>query len=395
MLKLDIGGGDTPRPGFVSVDRKNGKEAFPLDYPDNSVDDIYASHVLEHFGFEESQYAVQDWVRALKPGGLLQIAVPDFDVLCRDYREHDMFEHFLYGGQTDENDFHKSMWTEAKLRELMEDCGLVNVRRWEGNDNDCSAYPFSLNLEGTKSCPKPADTSIELPDSMDVKICACMTMGRTGLTDPRNVMQHVLTAIKIPLRTSNGVYYGHCMQRHFEEIVDDADLILTIDGDTLATKTMVDDLIRTICSNPSIDALAALQSRRQSPHPLLTMGTEKEVETDGHSPIKVTSAHFGLTLIRTEKLKGVEKPWFFSQPDPQGGWGAGRMDADIWFWHQWRLAGLNIYVDPLVNIGHMEEMVSYFDRDMKHQLCTISEWRDRFFSKGFQPDDEDQVSSAL
>lgn len=58
-------GVDTDYPGY------DGKT---LPFPDESQDYVFASHVLEHI--EDSQSAVEEWFRVLRPGGYLVICVP-------------------------------------------------------------------------------------------------------------------------------------------------------------------------------------------------------------------------------------------------------------------------------------------------------------------------------
>jgi hypothetical protein len=94
------------------------------------------------------------------------------------------------------------------------------------------------------------------------------------------------------------------------------------------------------------------------------------------TPIKVDTAHFGLTVINLERLKSVKKPWFYSQPDENGDWGEAKIDDDIWFWKQWREAGNSIYIDPNVRVGHMEEMVAVFDERMKVRHVYPADWVD-------------------
>ena len=53
MKKLNIGAGDNPLPDYENIDIKDGKTAYPLDYPDNTFDEIRASHILEHFGLAD------------------------------------------------------------------------------------------------------------------------------------------------------------------------------------------------------------------------------------------------------------------------------------------------------------------------------------------------------
>ena len=78
-MKLNIGAGPTKIEDFTPLDVKHGKPAFPLPYDDNSIEEIRASHVLEHFSFNDAKKALIEWVRVLKPGGRLRVAVPDFE----------------------------------------------------------------------------------------------------------------------------------------------------------------------------------------------------------------------------------------------------------------------------------------------------------------------------
>jgi hypothetical protein len=54
------------------------------------------------------------------------------------------------------------------------------------------------------------------------------------------------------------------------------------------------------------------------------------------------------------------------------------MDSDIWFWHQWRKAGRNIYIDPSVSIGHLEEVVSVYDSAFQPQHMYVKDWQKQF-----------------
>ena len=85
-IKLDLGAGAISPEGFTPLGNVNGTSIFPLPYADGSVDVIRASHVLEHFPHRQIVGRHQaEWVRALKPGGVLQIAVPDFKVIAERY----------------------------------------------------------------------------------------------------------------------------------------------------------------------------------------------------------------------------------------------------------------------------------------------------------------------
>lgn len=149
-MKLNLGSGSCPIEGFINLDGKLGSCIYPL-YRKNATE-IRASHVLEHFGHVESVEVLGQWISCLKSGGVLKIAVPDFDDLIRRYNlgEQLNFEGIIMGGQTDELDYHKSIWTASKLRMIMEGYGLIDVQTWQSEIADCASYPFSLNLMGVK-----------------------------------------------------------------------------------------------------------------------------------------------------------------------------------------------------------------------------------------------------
>lgn len=45
-----------------------------------SADEVYASHVLEHFSWPRALLVLNEWARILKVGGTLKIAVPDMEL---------------------------------------------------------------------------------------------------------------------------------------------------------------------------------------------------------------------------------------------------------------------------------------------------------------------------
>jgi SAM-dependent methyltransferase len=74
----------------VNIDRSLGTRGFPchpdvvadirrLPWTDESVDAVYAGHVLEHIPYEDGTSAVAEMRRVLKPGGRLCIVGPDMD----------------------------------------------------------------------------------------------------------------------------------------------------------------------------------------------------------------------------------------------------------------------------------------------------------------------------
>ena len=81
VLKLNLGCGRTIIPGWINVDYRPGPGVDvvadlenPLPWSDNTVDEVLASHVLEHL--VRWEYTVEEVHRILKPGGRFTIHVP-------------------------------------------------------------------------------------------------------------------------------------------------------------------------------------------------------------------------------------------------------------------------------------------------------------------------------
>jgi len=369
--KLNIGAGDIELDGWTAIDRKNGSEAFPLSYDDASVDEVRAVHVLEHFGFEDVPKALAEWFRVLKPGCRLRVSVPSFDKILGERGSDRDWPLHLMGGQVDEDDFHKSVFTEASLREVMRKVGFIGIQQWESDGKDLSAHAVSLNLEGVKPVLGADEVS-------SVRICAVTSIPRVGFNDHWGTLFNALQKFRIPIRRATGAYWDQCLQNVLEDCVRDGfDWVLVVDYDTMFTYEDLNHLLVTFREHPDMDALAPLQCRRFSNSKLMTIdGRAVEVVESGW--IKVDTAHFGLTLLRTDALRRMPKPWFQSHAAEDGTWRTkGKIDADIDFWNKWKAAGNTLYVDTDVRIGHLQLMVLEFDHNMDPVVSSIAEWWER------------------
>jgi predicted SAM-dependent methyltransferase len=56
-----------------------------IPFPDSTFDAAYHSHVLEHMAKDDGAKFIGECLRALKPGGVLRVAVPDLEQICRLY----------------------------------------------------------------------------------------------------------------------------------------------------------------------------------------------------------------------------------------------------------------------------------------------------------------------
>lgn len=391
-IRLNIGAGRTNLSGFIPVDRKLGMEAYPLPpviqhgemtvpILDDSVEEIRASHVLEHFGFEESERALRDWHRVLKPGGRIRIAVPDYDKIVGLNGDPKKFR-YLMGGQTDQDDYHKSAWTKDILTQRMTEAGFVDIQEWQAEGFDCAALPISLNLEGVKSA-NPED------QKLTIRMAAVMALPRVGWNDHWGVVMQALSPFRMPIKRYTTCFWHHGLQTVLEECVEQGlDWVLTLDYDSMFTDQHLDSLMATFARHPEIDALAALQCKRGCEKPLMGILEGGTVNVRKDAPFIVDTAHFGMTLLRVDALRDMPKPWFHGVPGEGGSWaGKGKIDPDIYFWHQWKKNGKTLAVAPHVAIGHLEVMVTEFDltgQSLEAQHTHVGDWRVR---NGLSPEE--------
>ncbi len=392
-LKLNIGGGTTELEGFVCVDRRNGDEAYPLPYDDGAVDEIRASHVLEHFDREESIKVLQEWSRVLKVGGCMKIAVPDFGFIADQYvhangnRRDIVPTLFAYtmGGQTNDDDYHKSVWDKNKLDSLMQMVGLCDIGPWESEIEDCAKLQVSLNLQGIKRdlsvVVREANGAIKLP-----KITAIMSTSRLGFTENLFCAMSVFAPRGIELVKHTGAFWGQCLERVIvdcitrEKETDRPEWILTLDYDTVFNTRIFDRLCFEMAMHPNADAIAPWQCKREEDLPLCwfvdgggNKRSEIPMEEFDKDTVRVRDAHFGLTLLRVSALEKMKHPWFWEQPNDDGEWSDGRLDPDIYFWRKWQDAGNTLYLANRTGIGHLQQMVTWIHgvtRKPIHQYLT-------------------------
>lgn len=384
MLKLDLGAGAVSPAGFTPRGNAHGSPIYPLPYGAASVDEIRASHVLEHFPTALVPEVLAHWVSVLKPGGCLRIAVPDFAKVAEGYLAgaNQPTEGYVLGGQVDAADFHKSLFDGERLKKLLAGAGLMLIRAWQSElVDDCAALPISLNLEGTK------------PHAAEISVSAVMSVPRLGFMDNFFSAFEALPALKVTVRRVTGAFWGQCLERAIEEALeqDEPDAILTLDYDTVFSRRDAALLMQLMCCHPEADAIAAVQAARGRDGALFSMRADGErvlpgasdaantveVHRDVFAPdlAKLATAHFGLTLIRADKLRALPHPWFHDQPAADGGWGDGRTDADVFFWRQWERAGFSLYQANRVPVGHLDLSVRWPGADLGVVLQPASDWR--------------------
>ena len=194
-MKLNIGCGNVPLKGYYNVDKyyypgsdnplldKNEVanwqdteeqswvegDAVDLRFADNTFDEVIMIHCLEHLSMEEGNLAIKEAHRVLKPGGILEIEVPDLTKACELFLQVHVTETgdnqpwhrvmgLLYGttGSDGEGQFHLCGYSKEYLKFKFEERGLKNIEEipvgfGHGNDHGGHAEPqYDFRLRAVK-----------------------------------------------------------------------------------------------------------------------------------------------------------------------------------------------------------------------------------------------------
>jgi ubiquinone/menaquinone biosynthesis C-methylase UbiE len=187
---LEIGPGEERISDFETVNIVLTKNTdYVLDaskkmpFLSDTFDIIYCSHVLEHTPWYLVDQTIKEWVRILKPGGTLEIWVPDGLKIARafcdaesgnndDYKKDGWYRFneekdstkwfsgrmFSYGdglGTRGHFNFHLSAFSERYLKKVLSNVGLEHIIKM--NSNECRGYDhgwINLGVKGVKQIKK-------------------------------------------------------------------------------------------------------------------------------------------------------------------------------------------------------------------------------------------------
>lgn len=160
---LEIGPGKTRINGFETLDIASNRHADyywdasrRLPFEKDTFDLLYASHVLEHIAWYQTEKVLNDWVRVLKRGGVIEIWVPDGLKILKALLDYELYRDnyihldgwyrynserdpykwaagriFTYGdgtGRIDHPNWHRALFTPIYLKKLFENSGLREIR---------------------------------------------------------------------------------------------------------------------------------------------------------------------------------------------------------------------------------------------------------------------------
>lgn len=161
MRCLDIGPGDFPAEGFETLDAAPGPNVTHVGraekppFPDNTFDIVHSSHTIEHIQWFEAEKTLAQWVRILKPGGVLEVWTVNAYAIMKEMvalEETGVWrgpnplwkqnltagDPWLWGtgrmlnypksGRHGDLWMHRSLWSPRSLGDAMDRCGLKEIR---------------------------------------------------------------------------------------------------------------------------------------------------------------------------------------------------------------------------------------------------------------------------
>jgi GT2 family glycosyltransferase len=143
-LRLNLGCGKFHLTGFVNIDQLDRvqpevkSDIFHLPYDSETVDEIYAGHLLEHLSSADGMKALYYWHSLLRVGGTISISVPDYDYLARDFvktptadKLREMNDLYIYS-ECQESP-HLYMYNGPLLKQVMAEAGFVDLKQMPVN----------------------------------------------------------------------------------------------------------------------------------------------------------------------------------------------------------------------------------------------------------------------
>lgn len=149
-IKLELGAGENRGiAGWTYVDLNENCDLSldltqPFPFPDNSVQMIYSSHLLEHFKYGDLINLLKECHRIIKPGGIFNAAVPNARIYLNAYQNPEGFEPgkfcayepaFNYNSKIDYVNYiaymdghHRYMFDEDNLIAILKKVCFRNIR---------------------------------------------------------------------------------------------------------------------------------------------------------------------------------------------------------------------------------------------------------------------------
>ncbi|MCF6154446.1 MAG: glycosyltransferase [Candidatus Brocadia sp.] len=144
-IRLNLGCGTDIRQGYVNIDQRSIPGVYQLadvsklPYKNESVIEVLANDVIEHFPREQTEAVLNEWIRVLRPDGTLKVQCPDVRTLAHGLISNvipvNEFSRRIYGGQNYRGNFHYAGFDIPEMKRMLRRLGMrpQRVSAYNGN----------------------------------------------------------------------------------------------------------------------------------------------------------------------------------------------------------------------------------------------------------------------
>jgi hypothetical protein len=163
-IRLNLGCGHIPLDDYLNIDMRVlpsvdiVSEAENLPFEKGEVNEIFSSHLLEHFPAEQLRRELLPyWFSLLKPEGIFRAVVPDADGMINAYTgseySFEQIREVTFGGQDYSGDFHFNMFNSLYLSKLLSEAGFVKIEVVSANrvNGGCKEFEICARKPGAAS----------------------------------------------------------------------------------------------------------------------------------------------------------------------------------------------------------------------------------------------------
>ena len=137
-MRIHVGCGQVYKKGYVNIDifdttvADRIMSAYHLEFPDDSASQVECMHTIEHLGATKSIYALAEFFRVLKPGGVLLLETPDIEAAIANFlkngeAQRKLLMNWIYGLYSPGMG-HRYCFPKELLSRMLKEAGFTDIQ---------------------------------------------------------------------------------------------------------------------------------------------------------------------------------------------------------------------------------------------------------------------------
>ena len=137
-IKINLGCGPLDMDGYINIDMRDlpnvdiVTDVLNLPFKEYEIDEIYTSHLIEHFTTMQMEKEILPyWYKLLKEGGKLVAILPNIGFMAKTYAEgkipFDQLAELISGGQEYEGNYHLAVYDKDKMVNVLKKVGFREI----------------------------------------------------------------------------------------------------------------------------------------------------------------------------------------------------------------------------------------------------------------------------